>query len=266
MRKLILLLLLAVSLPLAAAPLETPFFSWEVPDGWTVSRNPSGLWQLTAPGAEPLEVTLMAARLNTTPEAYLQGTTALWRSLGQVEPLQPLVEKWRNQAWFLVKHPPQAGQRDQVTVKWVAWRGPLLVVTSFKTGQADLPYWEPRIRELGQQLRVVRQPKFEEALLRAEANTALRDNEDSAQHLRELEQIKLAMAVARQDWEPFFGSEQQTQPDLYRAYIDYLEARYEASFAIVNGPDLGMGPDIVESRLRGLANRRNELRRQVQGF
>src|SRR4051794_2169507 len=44
------LLALLFLAPAGAAPLETSFFTWEVPEGWTVSRNPSGLWQLTAPG------------------------------------------------------------------------------------------------------------------------------------------------------------------------------------------------------------------------
>lgn len=260
-----LLLLLGLAFPVGAAPLETPFFLWDVPEGWTVARNPSGLWQLTAPGPQPLEVTISVARLSTTPEAYLQGTASLWRGLGLVEPLPPWVPGRVNQAWFLVKHSPHPGQEHMATVKWVCWRGPLLVVTSFKAPQKDLPSWEPRIRAMSPPLKL-RKPQFQEALLRAEVNGALRDNEESPEYLSEVDAIKLAMAVARQDWEPFFGSDEAAQPALYRAYIEYLESRYDASFAIANGAELGIGPDLVDSRLRGLQIRRDELRRQAQGF
>lgn len=245
-----------------AAPLETSFFTWNVPESWTVSRNTSGLWQLTAPGLDPLEVLVSVGRLNTTPELYLASTATLWRSLGQVEPLQPWLKDLPQQAWFLVKHPPQPGMPLLSTVKWVRWRGPLLVVTSFKAPRASLESWGPKIRSMATSLKLLK-PQYQEPLLREEVATVLRDNEDSRDGLASLDAARSAMNIARQDWEPFFDAD---KPPLYRAYADYLEARYDAAFAIVNGPSLGMGPDVVESRLQAVANRRQELRREFQGF
>lgn len=262
--------LVALCLPVAAAPLETPFFRWEVPKGWTVSRNPSGLWQLTAPGPEPLEAVVSVARLTAAPDLYLQSTAALWKSLGTVEPLPPWNSDRRNQAWFLVKHTAAAGETPMATVKWVRWRGPLLLVASFKASQDALASWEPQIRALAVELRVSR-PQFNEGRLREEILGVLRANDMGREALGNVEQLRLAMNVARQDWEPFFGSGSdlaslEEQPLLYRAYLAYLEARYEAGFAIVHGAELGMGPDIVESRLRSVEVRRSELRREAQGF
>lgn len=264
------LIFVFLAVPLHAAPLETAFFSWDVPQGWTVSRNPSGLWQITAPGKNPLEAVVSVARLTTSPELYLQSTATLWKSLGTVEPLEPWLAKHRNQAWFLVKHSPVAGEKPMATIKWVRWRGPLLLVTSFKTPQDSLSSWAPQIRSLAADLKIAK-PEFNEAKLRDEINQALRNNKDSREALTDVERIKLAMNVARQDWEPFFGSGSDVttaneQPVLYRNYLSYLEARFEASFAIVHGPEMGIGPDIIESRLRSVAIRRDELRREAQGF
>jgi hypothetical protein len=262
------LLVLCLCGAASAAPLETSFFTWEVPQGWTVERNPSGLWQLTAPGPEPLEALVSVGRLSTSPELYLQGTANLWKSLGAVETLQPWITDRPNQAWFLVKHFPQPGQKPMATVKWVRWRGPVLVVTSFVAAEANLKSWAPKIRSMARDLKLLK-PEFEEAVLREEIDAVLRDNEDSLAALNDVAAAKLAMNVARQDWEPFFAPDDEqgaAGPALYKAYIGYLEARFDAAFAIVNGPELGMGADVVESRLRGVAIRRDELRRQAQGF
>lgn len=263
------LLLISLQACLSAAPLETPFFTWEVPEGWTVSRNTSGLWQVTAPGSNPMEAVVSVARLSTTPEAYLQGTSSLWRSLGTVEPLQPWLTDRPNQAWFLVKHTAEANAVAMSTVKWVRWRGPLLVVTSFKAPSDALKSWAPKIRSLALN-QMLEKPEYEEAELREEVKNVLRNQEDSPETLTDVDAIKLAMNVARQDWEPFFGSGKNPAgpavPLLFETYLAYLEARYDASFAIVHGPQLGMGPDIVESRLRSVAVRRDELRRELQGF
>ena len=273
LRKLVLAawLLLSLSTPLWAAPLETPFFTWEIPLGWTVSRNSSGLWQLTAPGPNPLEAVVSVARLTTTPEAYVQGTAALWKSLGTVQPLQPWITDRPNQAWFLVKHTAQAGQPEMSTVKWVRWRGPILTVTSFKAPSSELHSWAPKIRSMAQDLKLEK-PEYEEAVLLEEVRSVLRDYEDTRDTLNNLEVAKLTMNTARQDWEPFFASAkagemvEDAQPTLLRAYLAYLESRYDATLAIVSGADLGMGADVVESRLRGVAIKRDELRREAGGF
>ena len=183
------------------------------------------------------------------------------------EAKQPWITDRPNQAWFLVKHSPQAGESPMSTVKWVRWRGPLLVVTSFKAPQDALRSWAPQIRSMALDLRLEK-PKFDEARLREEIAAVLRDNEDTPQTLTDVEGAKLTMNTARQDWEPFFGSNRKddSQPPLYKAYLDYLEARFDASFAIVHGPELGMGPDVVDSRLRSVTIRRDELRREAQGF
>ena len=245
-----------------AAPLETSFFSWEIPDAWTVERDASGQWQITAPGPNPLVTVVSAGRLGTTPELYLKGSLGVWRTQGEIEPIPALVTKRENQAWFLVKHHPKAGEKPQATIKWVRWRGNLLVVTNFKAPQSDLKSWEPRIQELGNSLRL-KKPVYQEMALKAEAQDALERNQDTAESLQNLDRAKLALNVARQDWEPYFSEE---KPSLYQAYIDYLEARYDATYAIVAGRELGMGRDVVDSRIQALSNRRDELRKQVHGF
>lgn len=264
------ILLLCLGGPLWAAPLETPFFTWEVPQGWTVTRNSSGLWELVAPGPDPLEVVVSVARLSTTPEAYLQGTSNLWRSLGTVEPLKPWLADRPNQAWFLVKHTPEPGKPEMATVKWVRWRGPVLVVTSFKARGSELRSWAPKIRTLAQDLKLEK-PEYHEDALLLEVQGVLQDAEDTPEALSDLEAAKLALNTARQDWEPFFLSARtqegpDAQPPLLRAYLAYLEARYDATLAIANGAELGMGPDIVQSRLNSVAVRRDELRREAGGF
>lgn len=122
--------------------------------------------------------------------------------------------------------------------------------------------WVPQIQKIGAHLRI-KKPVFEEAALRAEVDATLEKNQDTEKTLVDLAQAKLDLNVARQDWEPFFASD---KPMLYRAYIDYLEARYDATFAIVAGPEMGMGRDVVESRMQGLTNRRDELRKELHGF
>lgn len=265
------LLLLSLSAPLWAAPLETPFFTWEIPQGWTVSRNSSGLWQLTAPGPNPLEAVVSVARLTTTPEAYVQGTAALWKSLGTVQPLQPWITDRPNQAWFLVKHTPQTGQPEMSTVKWVRWRGPILIVTSFRAPSSELQSWAPKIRSMAQDLKLEK-PEYDEAALLKEVRSVLRDYEDTRETLNNLDAAKLTMNTARQDWEPFFASAkageavEDSQPALLRAYLAYLESRYDATLAIVSGATLGMGADVVESRLHSVAVKRDKLRREAGGF
>lgn len=264
------ILSLLLSGSLLAAPLETPFFTWEVPQGWTVTRNSSGLWELIAPGPNPLEVLVSVARLSTTPEAYLQGTTGLWKSLGTVEPLKPWLTDRPNQAWFLVKHNPEAGQPAMATVKWVRWRGTVLVVTSFRAKQSELNSWAPKIRSLAQDLKIEK-PEYDEAVLLEEVQDVLQNAEDTPEGLGDLEAAKLALNRARQDWEPFFLSARtqegpEAQPALLRAYLAYLEARYDATLVIANGAELGMGPDIQQSRLHSVSIRRDELRREAGGF
>ena len=259
---LLLLSLLLGALPVWAAPLETSFFSWEVPNGWTVSRDPSGQWEMTAPGRSPMVAVVSVGHLTTTPELYLKGSVAVWRSQGLVEPMTPLLTERENQAWFLVKHHPTPGEKPKVTIKWVRWRGAILVVTSFNMAQADMESWVPQIQKIGAHLRI-KKPAFEEAALRAEVDATLEKNQDTEKTLVDLAQAKLDLNVARQDWEPFFAAD---KPMLYRAYIDYLEARYDATFAIVAGLEMGMGRDVVESRMQGLTNRRDELRKELHGF
>lgn len=245
-----------------AAPLETSFFSWEIPDGWTVERDQSGQWELTAPGPRPLVVVVSVGHLNTTPELYLKGSSAVWSSQGLVEPMSPLVTERANQAWFLVKHHQDPGEKPRVTVKWVRWRGPTLVVSSFRTLQSDLESWKPQMRSMAASLKI-KKPVFEEVALRAEIDEVLERNQDTEKSLHNLDRAKVDLSVARQDWEPFFAAD---KPPLLRAYIDYLEARYDATFAIVAGAEMGMGKDVVESRMQGLSNRRDELRRELHGF
>ena len=245
-----------------ASPLETSFFSWEIPDGWTVERDASGQWQITAPGLNPMVIVVNAGRLGTSPELYIQGSTAVWQSQGSVEAIPPLLTQRQSQAWFLVKHHPKPHEKLLTTVKWVRWRGPLLVVANFKCPQSDLAAWEPTIREIGSSLKL-KKPVYKEIALKDEAQEVLDRNQDTVESLQSLDRAKLDLNVARQDWEPFFTAE---KPALYQAYIDYLEARYDATYAIVAGRELGMGRDVVESRMQALSNRRDELRKEVHGF
>ncbi len=270
MRKTILgaLLFAALSSPLAAAPLQTAFFTWDVPEGWTVSRNSSGLWQVTAPGPNPLEAEVVVARLTTSPELYLKATSEIWKTQGTVEQVKPWLADRPNQAWFLVKHSVKPGETPTAVVKWVRWRGPFLVVTSFQAPQSELQSWAPKIRSLAMDMKLTR-PVYRREVLLKEANAALADNDETRDGLVDTEGAKLAMNSARQDWEAFFGSrpsEEEPEAELYRAYLAYLEARFDASFAIVHGSELGIGEDVIATRLRSVAIRREELRRAATGF
>ncbi len=242
-----------------AAPVETRFFDWEVPDAWTVSRDPSGLWQFLGPGPDNLEVLVSVGRLNASPQVYLKATEQVWRSMGVVRRLDPWLTDPPEQAWFLVKH-SKVGEEQLVTVKWVRWKGPLLVVTSFQIPDVQLHAQTPQIREWAANLKL-KLPAFDISELSSEAGAALRELDDSEDGLGDFEGARVALNTARQDWEPFFLAD---QPPLYRAYFEYLDARFDAAFAIVNGPELGMGEDIVKSRLKGVANRREELRQTLE--
>lgn len=262
-------LTLALMASVNAAPLETPFFSWEVPDGWTVSRDPSGLWQLTAPGSSPLVVAITAARLRTPPQVYLNGSARLWASLGKLEAIEPLTHKVSNQAWFLISLPPQPSSTDSIkatgdrsTIKWVRWRDSLLVVSSFSMPTEDLKALRPVIQRLASGLKLAR-PKFNEARLLQEIKKVLEVNQETSAGLRGLEDVRQQMNIARQDWEPFFLD---SDPPIYTAYLSYLEARFDAAFAIVNAKELGIDADTIANRLKSVVNKREELRHQLQGY
>lgn len=271
LKSLTLALVLALTLMASghAAPLETPFFTWEVPDGWTVSRDPSGLWQLTAPGSSPLVVAITAARLRTPPQAYLNGSARLWASLGKLEAIEPLIHKVNNQAWFLISLPPQPSSNDSIkatgdrsTIKWVRWRDSLLVVSSFSMPTEDLKAFRPIIQRLASGLKLTR-PKFNEARLLQEIKKTLEVNQETSAGLRGLEDIRQQMNIARQDWEPFFLDK---EPPIYAAYLSYLEARFDAAFAIVNAKELGIDADTIKSRLKSVVSKREALRHQLQGY
>ena len=242
-----------------ASPVETRFFDWEVPDAWTVSRDPSGLWQFIGPGPENLEILVSVGHLNASPGVYLKATEQVWQSMGVVRRLEPWLSDPPEQAWFLVKH-SRVGEEQLVTIKWVRWDGPLLVVTSFQVPDVKLQTLAPQIKAWAADLKLKR-PKFEVSELTDEIQSALRELEDSEEGLTDFEGARLALNTARQDWEPFFLAD---KPPLYRAYHEYLDARFDAAFAIVNGPELGMGEDIIKSRLKGVSNRREALRQMLE--
>lgn len=257
----VVVVMIVLALAGMAAPLESPFFTWEVPDGWTLSRTETGLWQLEAPGIQPLRVNVTVARLRTTPQQYLVGTTRLWASLGEVRMLEDWGAGVGDQAWFLVK-PKDATLGMGTLVKWVCWRESILVVSSFAFPEGSLKANKARILQLAHGLRLLR-PKFHEADLREEIKRVLTRNQDTLTELSDVALARRVMNVARQDWEAFFVAE---APVLYRAYLAYLDARYEAAFAHVLGKDLGIDDETVDSRVKTVLRCRDELHRRLQGF
>lgn len=246
---------LLVSGSALADTLETRFFRVE-PGAWSVSRNDTGLWTLSQPSPEA-RVQFTVSRLNTTPAVYLKAQAAVWARIGEIGSLDPLTPERENQAWFLVKHLDD----DLATIKWVQWEGSLLVVTSFQSKESEQPSLLESFTAIAQSVEL-NSPTYHEESLRQEIERVLRANTDSKDELSSPDESRQQMGVARQDWEPFFLAD---TPPIYRPYLAYLESRFDAAFAVAHGEELGIGPELVEARLRSVKYRRDELEAALQG-
>lgn len=248
---------LFLSMACWAEPLETAFFKVETPAGWEVSRNPSGLWTLTQSKSPKPYVQFSVARLNSTPETYLRSHAALWSRLGVVENADPLNVKHSEQAWFLVKHSAD----DWVTLKWIRWSGKTLVVSNFRCPESELENHKVGFSEIAKTLEL-HTPEFSEESLKDSVKQFLGNHQDTPKGLQDPVLCRTTMAAIRQDWEPYFDAD---VPALYRAYVAYLEARFDAAFAAAHGQELGIGPDLVKARFQSVLNRRVELDAALRG-
>ncbi len=253
-RTLCLCLILLTGVGLADEILETRFFQ-VTPGNWEVSRNDSGLWTLSGPEAR---VQFSVARLNSTPEAYVKGQAALWARLGFVKDFEPLTPERENQSWFLVK---QSQEGSPTTIKWVQWDNSLLVVTNFVCEDSVLEQCLSDFEAIARSVEL-KSPEFREENLRQEVLDALSGFADTRAELSSPDQARRQMSATRQDWEPFFLAD---VPPLYRSYLAYLEARFDAAFAVAHGEEMGIGPELVEARLRSVGYRRDELKAALEG-
>ncbi len=237
----------------SAETLETDFYKAEVPEGWLVSRDTSGLWAMEPSGNNlPLKATVLVNRLRATPELYLQGTARLWSSKGEVEVLEDASKPQEGLIVFLIR--PKLEEQDSV-LKFVQWQDDLMVITSLmfpvKHLQEALQTGE-RFSETVELKPIDFQPKRLKALI----SETLKKHDESSEDLMDPSLVRTEMGSFRQDWEPYFP---HYKPPLYLAFQAYLEARFDASFAQVNGPGLGMPQDLIQSRFQSVDNRKAEL-------
>lgn len=241
---------LCLGLSTWAQPLDTKFFSVDT-QGWKISRNESGLWTLDQ--GDSL-VQFSVVRLTTSPERYLRSQAALWSQLGFVESVKPPV-KHEKRAWFLVKH----SDSQDVTLKQTCWNDKIVVVSNLKCQADQLETLKPEFSRMMESLEL-HSPTFSEAQLQAAVKQFLRNHAD--QELADPVTVRTYMSATRQDWEPFFMAD---IPPLYRAYLYYLEARFDAAFAVAHAKELGIGPELVKARITSVGNRRQELEAALRG-
>lgn len=243
--------------PALSAPWEAPCFTWSLPDGWVHERTASGLWRAASGTEGGLQATATVARSSVSRELYLQGTAALWSSQGEVQ----LLSDWQGEppgwTWFLVKHPPSEESPASLTLKGVVWHESWLGVLSIPLSESAWPAPRESVRKLARGF-VLRTPTLSEASLRQEIRRRL-DQDD--QGWSSADAARREMNVVRQDWEPLFPSEEK--PPLWLAYLEYMEARYEACFVADHGAELGMGADVLASRRSAWEERRRQLERRL---
>jgi hypothetical protein len=239
--------------PLTAKTLETDFFRAQVPEHWDVSRDTSGLWVLLLPVEDSqVKATLLVNRLRTAPELYLQATARLWTTKGTVEVLEEAGNAQEKTMIFLIR--PKLEDKEPV-LKFVQWQEDLMVITSFTFPVKHLA----EILEEGQRFTgniELKEFDFQPERLKSLISETLDRHQNSLEELSDPTAVRIEMASFRQDWEPYFPHH---KPLLYLAFLAYLEARFDAAFAKVNGPGLGMPPDLIEARMTSISNRREEL-------
>lgn len=244
------LLFLLVFTPSMADTFDSPFFELPLASDWQVSRSPAGLWSFER--TEPFELSgsILVNRLKTTPEMYLQGTLKLWETQGRTE-----AQLHEDHLECMIT-PPQ----DDSIFKYVVWEDDLLVVASFKFPVKHQNEALAMIREVAPGI-VLHDPPFEPEALRAVVEHGLATHQNTPEELSDASQIRTEMTSFRLDWEPYFKS---SPPPLFTDFLEYLEARYDAAFVADHGAEMGMPASLLESRLKAIQNRRDELEEVIR--
>ena len=235
----------------SAQPLETDFFQVADTESFQVGRGENGLWTLTREEPFPLTLTILANRITADPALYLQGTSRLWETQGAVKQLSSQDDR----AFFQIT--PENGNR---VVKGVKWEGGTLIVAG---GTFPVEHTEAG-REFVERFTGnidVLQPEFSEDKFRSTITELLETQSDEATQLENLAEVRRVMSGFRLDWGPYFP---HAKPALYQATLDYLEARYDASFVIVNGEEMGMPETLLDQRLEAVQNRRKRLQNLLE--
>lgn len=228
-----------------AQTLQSNFFTWEGSEDWTVSRNVNGLWQ--ADRQEPFEMsaTMLAVRLRTSPELYLQGTQELWKTQGETRVLSS-----GEKSFECLITPLEGSGR---TLKSLRWEKDLLLVVSFTFPVKHTDEAMASAASFLQGLEI-RELVYEPEILRKSIQAELAQHENSEQGLLDATAVRQDMTSFRHDWEPYFSSQKS---ELYQANLAYLEARYDAAFVVAYGKDMGMPESLLDSRLKAVENRKN---------
>lgn len=247
---LLLTLLLFLTTQVRADQLETSFFQLSVPQDWKTGRSATGFWTLHRESPFPLDVAFVVNRLKTAPDVYLQGTLELWKTQGTIE-----FVRHQNSLECLIT--PATGN---TVWKWVRWENDLLIVASFSFSPEHRDEALNTAHQLVDHLEL-RDPSFQEDALRAVVLRGMESHQNSTEELADIEQVRRDMTSFRQDWIAFFTA---TPPELFTAYLAYLEARYDASFVQVNGESMGMPSSVLEARKKSIENRKREVRSLLQ--
>lgn len=242
---------LALSAISAAERIESPFFRLNLGEEWKVSRSLTGLWVARRTDPFPLTLTLAYSRLKTSPELFLQGTLAVWRTQGEVE-----VRRLGQGAECLIR---PADEGDPI-FKWLELTQDHALVASFtfpvKHTDEAIAMALPIARQIESKVAV-----FEPETLRRTVQEALGDHRNDAEELANSDEVRRQMTSFRQDWEWFFA---QAPDPLYTAYLAYLEARYDAAYVVAFGKEMGMPDSLLQTRLEAVKNRRAEVLRQLE--
>lgn len=251
-------LFLLLSGTLWGEPLSAHFFTANVPDGWAVSRNSGGLWRFSPSVAnDSVEITVLPVHLNTTPEMYLQATSKLWRLRGEVEALVLDASEPKDTAAFVLR---PKDTPDQWQLKVAHWKDHTLLMVSY---MFPVKHWSQAQSEAlsftGNLVPL--NPQYRQQDLMNVLSEGLKRHKDDREELSDFAAVKTEMAVFRVDWEPFFPD---AKPRLYEAYRGYLESRFDASFALTNGKDLGMPESLIQERMEAVKGHRSEVERALE--
>jgi hypothetical protein len=241
----VLLMLILVLAPCVADQLKTDFFQLPTPEGWQISRNTTGLWQMQREMPFEMTATFLVNRLKTEPDLYLRGTIQLWKTQGVTEgtfdgrQMECLITPAEGNPIF----------------KLVRWNQDVLVVSTFMFPVKHTDEALNTVHSLTQDL-TIKNPEFEPDALRETVENALEQHQNTPEELAIAADARRQMTSFRHDWEPHFTS---PAPAIFEAFLAYMEARYDAAFVVEHGEEMGMPESILESRLKSIDNRKSEL-------
>lgn len=235
----------------SAETLETNFYDLELPEKWRAARAPSGLWTV-GPQDEETGWKLSVARLRGGPELYFQNIARLWDRTGEVHVLKDESDGANGLIVFEIV--PREG--SDPTLKFCRWNIDLVWVAS-----STFPVERrAKVLEMGRRFTgnmEFSSVEFDPAALKSEIARVLKNHQATeGVELDDLRVVRTEMTSFRQDWEPYFP---HSKPPIYEAFRKYLEARFDASFAINNAEQMGMPQSLIDSRVDSVSNRRAEL-------